>query len=220
MKEIPMILAMSIQSTVQSVVLDVPIISYEPIVSQESKLVPKKVCREVNQPTHSIQPHGVTPQYNNGGNLGGMILGGIVGSMIGQNESQRRIGGVVGSIIGNRIVSRSNNNHHHYSPPTVNHVTHCYSSWSNEVVDVVKGYRVVYELNGMSYTTTTQQKPMGSTIKIHKKVVVDGVIDNSNPQIYTPNEIVPQMRNDGYEIYDEEEFEEIEQKQLHPQPYG
>lgn len=90
----------------------------------------------------------------------------------------------------------------------------------NEVVDVVKGYRVVYELNGMSYTTTTQQKPMGSAIKIHKKVVVDGVIDNSNPQIYTPNEIVPQMRNDDYEIYDEEEFEEIEQKQLLPQPYG
>ena len=52
MKDFPLILAMSIQSTVQSVVLDVPIISYEPIVSQESKLVPKKVCREVNQPTH------------------------------------------------------------------------------------------------------------------------------------------------------------------------
>ena len=207
MKEIPMILAMSIQSTVQSVVLDVPIISYEPIVSQESKLVPKKVCREVNQPTHSIQPHGVTPQYSNGSNLGGMILGGIVGSMIGQNESQRRIGGVVGSIIGNRIVSRSNN-HHHYSPPSVNHVTHCYSSWSNEVVDVVKGYRVVYELNGMSYTTTTQQKPMGSTIKIHKKVVVDGVIDNSHNQIYTPNEIVPQMRNDGVEIIEDSDIEE------------
>ena len=46
----------------------------------------------------------------------------------------------------------------------------------------------------------------------------NGGIDNSNPQIYTPNEIVPQMRNYGYEIYDEEEFEEIEQKQLHPHP--
>ena len=90
----------------------------------------------------------------------------------------------------------------------------------NEVVDVVKGYRVVYELNGMSYTTTTQQKPLGSTIKIHKKVVVDGVIDNSNPRIYTPQEIVPQIGNDDYQIYDEEEFEEIEEKSLHPQPYG
>ena len=90
----------------------------------------------------------------------------------------------------------------------------------NEVVDVVKGYRVVYELNGMSYTTTTQKKPMGTTIKIHKKVVVDGVRDSSNPRIYTPQEIVPQIKNDDYEIYDEEELEEIEQKQLYPQPYG
>ena len=85
---------------------------------------------------------------------------------------------------------------------------------------MVKGYRVVYELNGMSYTTTTQQKPMGSTIKIHKKVVVDGVIDNSNPRIYTPQEIVPQIRNDDYQIYDEEEFEEIEEKSLRQHPYG
>ena len=54
----------------------------------------------------------------------------------------------------------------------------------------------------MCYSTTTQQKPLGNTIKIYRKVVVDGVIDNSNPQIYTPNEIIPQMRNDDYEIYD------------------
>ena len=53
----------------------------------------------------------------------------------------------------------------------------------------------------MSYTNTTQQKPLGNTIKIHKKVVVDRVIDNSDPRIYTPQEIVPQIRNDDYEIY-------------------
>ena len=91
--------------------------------------------------------------------------------------------------------------------------------WRKWII-LVGGYRVVYELNEMSYTTTTQQKPMGSTIKIHKKVVVDGVIDNSNPRIYTPQEIVPQIRNDDYQIYDEEEFEEIVEKSLHPQPYG
>ena len=61
---------------------------------------------------------------------------------------------------------------------------------------------------------------MSNTIKIHKKVVVDGVIDNSNPQIYTPNEIVPQLRNDDVEIYREDELDEIEEKQLLPQPYG
>ena len=72
---------------------------------KESKLVPKKVCREVNQPTHQIQQRGVTPPYQNN-KLGGMILGGLVGSMIGQNESQRRICGVVGAIVGN--FSKSN----------------------------------------------------------------------------------------------------------------
>ena len=54
MKDFPLILAMSIQSTVQSVVLEVPIISHEPIIQTESKLVSKKVCREVNQSTHSV----------------------------------------------------------------------------------------------------------------------------------------------------------------------
>ena len=63
-------------------------------------------------------------------------------------------------------------------------------------------------------------KFLSNTIKIHKKVVVDGVIDNSNPQIYTPNEIVPQLRNDDVEIYREDELDEIEEKQLLPQPYG
>ena len=72
----------------------------------------------------------------------------------------------------------------------------------------------------MSYTNTTQQKPLGNTIKIHKKVVVDRVIDNSDPRIYSSQKIVPQIRNDDYEIYDEEEFEEIEEKSLHPHHYG
>ena len=108
MKEIPIILSMSIQSTIQSVILEVPIISYEPIIQTETKLVPKKVCKEVNQPTHSIQPNGVIPIYQSN-NLGGMILGGLVGSMIGQNESQRRIGGVVGAIVGNKVANSRNN---------------------------------------------------------------------------------------------------------------
>ena len=63
-------------------------------------------------------------------------------------------------------------------------------------------------------------KFLSNAIKKHKTVVVDGVIDNSNPRIYTPQEIVPQIGNDDYQIYDEEKFEEIEEKSLHPQPYG
>jgi len=186
--------------------LEVPIISYEPIIQQESKLVPKKVCKEVNQPTHQIQQRGGTPQYQNN-NLGGMILGGLVGSMIGQNESQRRIGGVVGAIVGNRVVNSRNNQQLYNQHPSVNHVTHCYSSWSNEVIDVVKEYRVVYKLNGMSYTTTNY-KPTSNFIKINKKIVVDGVIDNSHNQIYTPTEIVPQLNNNGVEIIEDKDYKE------------
>ena len=78
----------------------------------------------------------------------------------------------------------------------------------------------MYELSGKRHATNTQQKPIGSTIKIHKKVVVNGLLNYYNSGIYTSQEIVPQIRNDDYEIYDEEEFEEIEQKQLHPHPYG
>tara|TARA_A100001011_G_C14199001_1_gene794818 strand:+ start:144 stop:797 length:654 start_codon:yes stop_codon:yes gene_type:complete len=207
MKDFPLILAMSIQSTVQSVILEVPIISYEPIIQTESKLVPKKVCKEVNQPTHSVLPNNVTPIYQKN-NLGGMILGGIVGSMVGQTESQRRIGGVVGAIVGNGIANSRNNQQHYNQHPSVQHVTHCYSSWSNEVVDVVKGYTVVYELNGQRYSTTTNHKPTSNFIKINKKIVVDGVIDNSHNQIYTPTEIVPQLRNDGVEIIEDDDIEE------------
>jgi len=201
------ILAMSIQSTVQSVILEVPIISYEPIIQQESKLVPKKICKEINQPTHSPLPNNVTPIYQNN-NLGGMILGGIVGSMIGKNESQRRIGGVVGAIVGNKVANSRNRNNQYHQSPTVQHVTHCYSSWSNEVVDVVKGYKVVYELNGMRYSTTINYKPTSNYIKINKKIVVDGVIDNSHNQIYTPTEIIPQLRNNGIEIIEDDVIKE------------
>ena len=46
------------------------------------------------------------------------------------------------------------------------------------------------ELNGMSYTTTPQQKPIGSTSKIHKKVV-NGVVNDSNPNdVYTPRKLL------------------------------
>ena len=37
---------------------------------------------------------------------------------------------------------------------------------------------------------------------------MDGVIDNSHNQIYTPTEIVPQLRNDGVEIIEDDDIEE------------
>ena len=42
----------------------------------------------------------------------------------------------------------------------------------------------------MSYAATAQQKPIGSTIKIHKKVV-NGVLNDSNPNdVYTPRRLL------------------------------
>ena len=38
--------------------------------------------------------------------------------------------------------------------------------------------------------------------------------------LYTPQEIVSQIKNDNYEICDEEEIKEIEEKSLHQHPYG
>ena len=43
---------------------------------------------------------------------------------------------------------------------------------------------------------------------------------NKQDKIYTPQEIVPQIMNDNYEIYDEEGIEEIEEKSLHQHSYG
>ena len=73
----------------------------------------------------------------------------------------------------------------------------------------MKGYNVVYELNGMRYSTTTNYKPTTNVIKINKKIVVDGVIDNSNPQIFTPNELInPQLNNNGVEIIEDKDYKE------------
>ena len=60
----------------------------------------------------------------------------------------------------------------------------------------------------MRYSTTTNYKPTSNFIKINKKIVVDGVIDNSHNQIYTPTEIVPQLRNDGVEIIEDKDYKE------------
>lgn len=223
---LPLILSMSIQSTIQSVIVEIPIISSKPLIRQESKLIPKKVCRDLSSPTHSIQPQNHHSQRNYG-NLGGMILGGVIGSMIGETDSQRRIGGVVGSIIGNKLTQPSYHSQQSQYPP-INHTTHCYSSWSNEVVDVVSGYEVVYELDGKIHTKVLNYQP-SSTIKIRKRIVVDGVIDNNNPQIYTPQELINpnlnyrQYNNDDYEILNEDELErieEIEERKNYNHPYS
>ena len=39
-------------------------------------------------------------------------------------------------------------------------------------------------------------------------------------RIYTPQEIVLQIKDDNYEIYDEEGIEKIGEKSLHQHPYG
>jgi len=212
----PILLSLSIQSTIQSVIISVPIISSNPIISQQTKLIPKKVCREINSPTHNqIYPNHIQPQ-SNFNNLGGMILGGVLGSMVGKNESQRRIGGVVGSIIGNRVSQNiSNSSQNPYNQPPINHITNCYSSWSNEVVDEVVGYKVVYELDGKIYEKVLNYQP-SSHIKIRKKIVVDGVIDN-NSQILTPNQLQHHLNNnlnDDYEILDGEKLDEYEIEEL------
>ena len=189
----PIILSMGIQSTMQTVILEVPVISSKPIVRQEAKLVPKKICREINSPTHSPIRNDYRPQssYNN---LGGQVLGGLLGSMIGKSDSTRRLMTGVGVIVGDRLTQNNHNNYQH--PPPINHTTHCYSSWSNQVVNVVKGYEVWYELDGKQFKTILQYQP-GPTIKVNKKIVVDGIIDQSNPNIYTPQELVPKIIDDN-----------------------
>ena len=147
------ILTMALTSTLQTINIEVPIISSQPIIVRETKLVSKPICREIIQ----------QPTYNNSqSNLGGSIIGGIVGSMIGKNESTRRLMTGVGVVVGNEIANRNQNN------PSVNHRTHCYSSWNNEVVEVISGYKVVYELNGKHYQTTIDYKP-SHTITIQKQ---------------------------------------------------
>lgn len=143
----------------------------EPQYSNVSK--PVEVCRdETIQET--IQPQQPQAERSYGGAAIGGVAGGLLGNQIGKGNGRvaaTAAGAVVGALIGDNVGTNmaNNNGNIQYHPQVVSRqVRNCHTEETSS--QVLSGYRVDYTYNGRPGSFVSQQKPVGSKIRVNVDV--------------------------------------------------
>ena len=133
---------------------------------------PIEVCRdEVVQET--VQPQA-QPEKNYGGAILGGLAGGILGNQVGKGSGRAvatTAGVIAGALIGDNISNNTAaaNGNIQYHPQTVSReVRNCHME--NKSSQELTGYKVEYMYAGKSYSFVSDQKPVGSKLRVHVEV--------------------------------------------------
>lgn len=133
---------------------------------------PIEVCKEQTI-QETIQPQA-QPEKNYGGAVLGGLAGGILGNQIGKG-SGRAVATTAGVIAGALIGDNVNNNmaaangNIQYHPQTVSRqVRNCHMEQTS--TQELTGYRVDYTYAGKPYSFVSDQKPIGSKLRVNVEV--------------------------------------------------
>ena len=113
---------------------------YETVVNQQ----PVQSCRTVDVPIYQQKD-------KTGDILGGAIIGGIIGNQIGDMKGNGAAGAVIGGLLG---ANKDNNQ----AIIGYRQTQQCTTEYVRENVERLRGYKVVAEGKGLTYTTVTKQK--------------------------------------------------------------
>jgi uncharacterized protein YcfJ len=134
---------------------------------------PKEVCRDETV-QETIQPQQPQAEKSYGGAILGGLAGGILGNQVGKGNGRSvatAVGAVAGALVGDNIGNQTAaaNGNIRYEPQTVTRqVRHCHTEETSS--QVVTGYRVDYTYNGRPYSFVSQQKPIGSKLRVNVDV--------------------------------------------------
>lgn len=133
-------ITMSVTSAIAAAVITAPVVSVEPIITNQPMMVQERLCHNV--------------QNNNNSVIGG-VVGALIGSQIGSDNSTRRTMTGVGAVVGSQI----------YNTPSYH--TQCGDSYVQRAIPTVTGYNVTYVLDGVYHTTAMRHNP-GSHVTIQR----------------------------------------------------
>jgi uncharacterized protein YcfJ len=124
----------------------------------------------VNKPVEVCREETIQPQAQPEKSYGGAILGGQVGKGNGKVVASAA-GAVAGALIGDNISNKNAvaSGNIQYEPQVVNRqVRHCHVE--NRSTEELTGYRVDYTYNGKPYSFVSQEKPVGSKLRVNVDV--------------------------------------------------
>ncbi|MBI3774406.1 MAG: glycine zipper 2TM domain-containing protein [Gammaproteobacteria bacterium] len=138
---------------VRSEIIYAPVIYVEPMYQVVRRARPSREC------------WSSTESYQRGSDgAGGLVLGGVLGGVIGHNIAHGRdrdvavlAGTLLGATIGHDL------DHSSYGAPVTR--THCETSYEDDEVEQVVGYRVQYRYSGRIYETQTDRHP-GARVRV------------------------------------------------------
>jgi len=133
---------------------------------------PIEVCRdEVVQETIQQQAQ---PEKSYGGALLGGLAGGILGNQVGKGSGRAvatTAGVIAGALIGDNISNNAAtaNGNIQYHPQTISReVRNCHME--NKSSQELTGYRIDYVYAGKPFSFVSDQKPVGSKLRVHVEV--------------------------------------------------
>ncbi len=143
---------------------------------------PVEVCKDeiVQEQVYQQQPQQQQPQ---GKNYGGAVLGGLAGGILGNQvgggsgkTAATAAGAVIGALVGDNMSNQGDGNIQYQQQQqqpqvTSRKVRNCVTEY--ETKNVVTGYRVDARYNGKPIVFTTQEKPIGSKVRV--QVTVDPI---------------------------------------------
>lgn len=150
-----------------------PVVRSEPIIRNEPVMVARNTCQQQPVYEQSRSSGGAIGAVNDTifgstGGLVGAVVGGVIGNQVG-GGSGRDVARIAGVVIGAKMgdeYSRENEPRHvaGYRAP-------CGTSYSNEIQQVVTGYKVTYILDGRTRTAVLPYNP-GSHVNVERTVTV------------------------------------------------
>ena len=143
---------------------------------------PVEVCRDeiVQEQVYQQPPQ----QQQQGKNYGGAVIGGLAGGILGNQvgggsgkTAATAAGAVIGALVGDNMSNQGGGNLQYQQPQqqqpqvTSRKVKNCFTEY--ETKNIITGYRVDARYNGKPIVFTTQEKPIGSKVRV--QVTVDPI---------------------------------------------
>jgi uncharacterized protein YcfJ len=152
--------AAAVAATIQTVT--VPVERVEPIIVNEPITVQVQHCHKV--PVYLNQTR--VAQNSQQPNALGGVIGAVIGGGLAKGEA-KPYGAALGAIIGMQMTTPSDS--HHYAQVQASvpayYRQHCGSSFENQLIQKIKGYRASYRLDGVEHWIALDHRP-GSHITV------------------------------------------------------
>ncbi len=164
-------LAADVASSSAVYYVDAPVLSVDPIVTEQLIERPIEHCTEYRVPRHQYRERRHREEKRLVPSLVGGILGGLVGNQFGGGSGRKIltvVGAVAGSSIANNVAAERRARRSYAHPER-----RCHTTYERERVETIDGYHVVYEYAGETFAKRVDTHP-GEHVRVRVEAELEG----------------------------------------------